>query len=209
MPTLHRLLATLLLAGACVLAAPGAGAASPAPCTCAEESPGAGTTVQDHVKAANAVFQGTVQEVTVLGGNAENGFSRTSTVTVSRVYKPRNYELITTDTVDVMTSATFGDCTRELRQGGTYMFFVESNEGFAATGCGGTSVATAKLTTQVQRLLGAGRPAVPPEPPTATFSPVNTDEPATLTRVAAPGLALVLIGLLGLAVVRRMGRARL
>ena len=191
-----------------MLVGPGAGAASAAPCQCAEESPGAGTTVQDHVRTASAVFEGTVEEVTELGGNAASGFSRTSSVRVGKVYKPRRYELITTETVEVMTSAAFADCTQALRPGETYMFFVESDEGFAATGCGGTAVLTSKLTTQVQRFLGAGRPAVPQQPPTAEFTTVNSDEPTSLTRLAAPGLALVLVGLLGLAVVRRVGRSR-
>lgn len=217
-PTLRRLLAVLFVAGVCVLLGPAAGATAAAPCTCpaAGSAPGttAGTTagtgtVQDHVKAASAVFTGTVEEISTPGGNAENGFSRTATVRVDTVYKPKQYELITTETVEVMTDRAFADCAgAELVQDESYVFFVESDEGLTATGCGGTERATARLITQVERLLGEGRAPVPPEPTTATLTRVSTDEPASVTRLAAPGLALVIVGLLGLAVVRRLARPR-
>jgi hypothetical protein len=202
-PIFWKVLAALLVAGAFALLGPAGSGAAAAPCTCL--APG-GTTgmVQDHVREASAVFTGTVEEITP-PSTADNASSRTSTVQVERVYKG---EMITTATVDVVTTRTFGNCTSELRQGENYVFFVESNEGFTATGCGGTTVANAQLITQVENLLGEGRAPVPPEPPTATFSPVSTEDPASLTRVAAPGLALVLIGLLGLAVVRRLARPR-
>lgn len=212
MGTYHRLLAGLLLAAACVLLGPAANGASvplaaAAPCTCLAAGGGPTGTVKEHVMEASAVFLGTVEAVTPPSTNGTST-SRTSTVRVERVYKG---EMITTATVDVVTTRTFANCTRELELGENYVFFVESDEGFTATGCGGTAVANAQLLTQVERQLGEGRAPVPPvpepsEPPTATFEPVNTDEPASLTRVAAPGLALVLVGLLGLAVVRRLSR---
>lgn len=202
--SLRRLLAVLLVAGACVLLSPAGSATAAAPCTCLAAG---GTTgmVQDHVREASAVFTGTVEEITPPAGAGDTPSSRTSTVQVERVYKGG---MITTATVDVVTTGAFANCTRELERGENYVFFVESDEGLTATGCGGTTVANAQLITQVENLLGEGRDPVPPEPPTATFSPVNTEDPASLTRVAAPGLALVLIGLLGLAVVRRLARPR-
>jgi hypothetical protein len=213
-PTLRRLLAVLFVAGVCGLLGPAPGATAAAPCTCSAAGSAPGTTaetgtVQDHVKAASAVFTGTVEGISSPGGNAENGFSRTRTVRVDTVYKPKQYELITTETVEVMTDRAFADCAgAELVQDESYVFFVESDEGLTATGCGGTERATARLITQVERLLGEGRAPVPPEPTTATLTRVNPDEPASVTRLAAPGLALVIIGLLGLAVVRRLARPR-
>src|SRR3990170_4860405 len=135
-PILRRLLAVLLVAllGGGASALVGAGpAAAAAPCTCA--APGVHLTVQDHVRTASAVFIATVDEVDVLGGNPQDGFSRIYTVTVDTIYKPKDYELITTPTVEVMTPGSFADCAEVPVQGQTYMFFVESNEGFTATGC--------------------------------------------------------------------------
>lgn len=208
-PTFRRLFAVLFVAVACVVVGPSTGAApattAAAPCSCANSGGADASMVQDQVREAAAVFTGTVEKITPAGGNAENGFSRTSTVRVDRVYKGG---MITTETVEVVTTRAFTNCNRDLQQDETYVFFVESDEGFTAPACGGTTRATTHLIDQVERLLGAGRDPVPPAPPSATFFPENTDDPTSLTRVAAPGLALVIVGLLGLAVVRRLGRPR-
>lgn len=174
-------------------------AAGAAPCTCV------GTTA-DHTKAASAVFTGRVTAITP-PGNPDAAVARTSTVAVDWVYKPRE-GMITTATVEVVTPRSFGRCARSLELDRRYVFFVESDEGFTATDCGGTARATSALVTQVQGLLGDPRPPVPvvPEPVEVTLTPVSTDDPPTFTRLAAPGLALVIVGLLGLAVVRRLAR---
>ena len=197
--TFRRVLAVLLIVGSCAFALAAFAAPAQAACTCER------TETQDHVKRANAVFTGTVDQATAPTGGAANGLSGTVTVTVDHVYKG---SMITTETVDVATDRAFGTCAKALEEGGRYVFFAESDEGLSASGCGGTTRATAALVSQVKRLLGEGRLPVPQEtaPVEATLTPVDTSAPASLTRLASPGLALVIVGLLGLALVRRVGR---
>ena len=196
---LHRLLALLFVVGASVFAVSAMATPARADCVCEQ------TETQDHVKRANAVFTGTVEEATSPSGGAANGFSGMVTVSVDRVYKG---SMVTTETVDVATARAFGTCAPALQVGKRYVFFAQSDEGLSATGCGGTARSTAALVGQVKRLLGDGRLPVPEQetPVEATLTPVDTSEPTSFTRLAAPGLALVIVGLLGLALVRRVGR---
>jgi hypothetical protein len=58
----------------------------------------------------------------------------------------------------------------------------------------------------VTRRLGSGKPAQNPRPPAATFTKVAGAEPMSLTRLLAPGAAVVIVCLLGLVVVGRSTR---
>ena len=140
------------------------------------------------------------------GAPAERGSYFLHDVTVTQVYKGE----IDTETVQVRSEKVRKECSLgELDPGVEYMFFVVSaGDPWIAASGGGTTVADAELVDKVVRLLGDGRDPVPPPPETAEFTPVDTDDPTTLSRAAAPGLALVLIGLLGLIVVRGLGRRR-
>ncbi|MCW2765012.1 MAG: hypothetical protein JWO11_971 [Nocardioides sp.] len=192
-----RLLAALLLAGSCVVLTT---VPAHAACSCR------GATTQSHTKNAQAVFTGTVTAaVSTRKSGGQQGATFTHHVTVDRVYKG---DIASVDVQVATDSATRSNCgLGKLTADKRYMFFVRGgSDVWTAESCGGTAPASAKLVSQVERLLGNGRPATPPEPQRAVFTNVSDGEPATLARAAAPGVALVLVGLLGLIVVRRVGR---
>jgi len=162
-------------------------------------------TVQDSTKAAMAVFSGTVTQVDRqprTDGLA--GALYLQTVTVDLVYQGE----ITTETVQVQTDRDRGACSLgALAVGTEYMFFVSgTGEPWVAGGTSGTRPASADVVTQVEDVLGEGEPPIDPAKEQAVFTPVDTSEPESLSRAAAPGAALVLVGLLGLLVVRGVSR---
>jgi len=162
-------------------------------------------TVKDSTKHAMAVFSGTVtaverQERT----DGLPGAIYVQTVTVDLVYQGR----IGTESVQVQTDRNRDECSLgELATDTEYMFFVTGTGApWVASGGSGTRTSSETVVIQVERLLGEGQPPVQPAPETAEFSAVDTTEPQTLSRAAAPGAALILVGLLGLLLVRGLTR---
>jgi hypothetical protein len=188
------LLAPVLLACALVLAPTAAQAAR---CTCQGKQ-----TLEQQARAADVVFSGVlVRSHRGTSGPAQNP---------ATVYEVRGEQLyqgtLSSNTVAVVSPR--GDCDlRDMRIDHSYVFFVtEEGAELRADRCGGTALADDKYVAQVEGVLGAGTPiaSTPPgEIPPPEFTKVAGAEPETLTRMAAPGIALALVGLLGLVVVRR------
>lgn len=162
-------------------------------------------TVKDSTKAAMAVFSGTVTDVQRSDRtDGLPGAIYTQTVTVDLVYQGQ----ISTETVQVQTDRNRTACSLgALAVNTEYMFFVTgTGQPWVADGISGTRPSNDTVVAQVSRLLGEGSPPIQPTPETAEFTPVHTSEPQSFRRLAAPGGALVLVGLLGLLVVRGMSR---
>ncbi|MDN4161296.1 hypothetical protein [Nocardioides abyssi] len=193
--------ATPAVLGAAPAAASPVAAAAPPRCPA--------VTVQDATRQADAVFRGTVEAVAPVDGAASaDRFDHD--VVVGRVWKGG----ISTEEVVVRTEAKprFGTraCARglgELEVGAEYLFFVDRRASAWLAGSGSrTEPLDDQLLAQVTRLLGSGKAPVPAAPESAEFTRVADDVPAAFSRTAAPGLAMIIVGLLGLAVVRGLGR---
>ena len=127
-------------------------------------------------------------------------------VKVDRVYKGG----ITSPRVTVKSDASASACgLTGMTADNRYLFFVRAADAnLLANSCGGTAPATSARTQKIVALLGAGTTPIPPTPAEAEFTPVAGADPPSLTRLAAPGAAALLVGLLGLLVFGRLGRTR-
>jgi hypothetical protein len=182
----------------------GASATAAAPAASAVTAPECPPlTVEESTKNARAVFSGIVTAVEKQDRtDGLPGAVYEQTVTVDLVYQGN----IDTETVQVQTDRNHLQCSLgELVTGAEYMFFVTGTPWFAS-GDSGTRLSDATVVEQVEAVLGAGQPPVQPAPEKAVFTAVETSEPDSLSRIAAPGAALVLIGLLGLLLVRGLAR---
>ena len=125
------------------------------------------------------------------------------TVTATRSYKGTVERSTTVTTARQTTACGIG----RPEPGSDYLFLVRGDAPpYVATSCDGTGQVDPDRVARIEGILGAGQAIAPPPPPTATRTHVEDSPPASLARLAAPGAALVLVGLLGLVVVRRRGR---
>lgn len=162
-------------------------------CSCVRQ------TFKDQSTAADVVFTGVVDAVSAPSGGAVS-----YDITADRVFKGElTYPVVTVTSPAGGAACGLGDLPADR----PYVFLVaQAGSTFSADSCGGTAPVSARTEEQVGRLLGAGRPVTPPAPESATYTRVEESAPTSLARLAAPGAALVILGLLGLMVVRRLGR---
>ena len=160
-------------------------------------------TLPQKVNKASAVFSGVL---TMASGPTNTGKRQTMSydVKVDRVYKGD----ITSATVTVRSEVS--DCgLTGMSADNRYLFFVRANgTNLLANGCGGTGPATSAKTQRLVALLGQGTTPIPPTPDKPTFDPVAGADPASLTRLAAPGAGMLVVGLLGLMVFGALGSSR-
>ena len=159
---------------------------------------------QRDVKRADDVFTGLLRGAT--SEVVDRRKVTTYRIEVETVYKG-NVSARTVKVTSRETSCGLGGLPADRR----YVWFVTASGGdLSADQCGGTGPASDRLVERVESLLGKGEPlggggggAPEEEQPPAEFTRVADADPEPLTRLAAPGAALVLVGLLGLFVVRR------
>jgi len=192
----HRLLVVLLLGLMTVVVTDGSAHAQ---CSCERLS------LPQKVNKATGIFSGVL---TMATGPTNTGKRQTMSydVKVDRVYKGD----ITSPTVTVRSDADEANCgLTGMSADNRYLFFVRANgTNLLANSCGGTGPATSARTQRLVALVGQGTTPVPPTPDKPEFSTVAGAEPASLTRLAAPGAALLVVGLLGLMVFGALGRSR-
>jgi hypothetical protein len=189
-----RLLAALVLAcvGVVIAQVP-----SHAVCRCVQSD------VKTDIKRADAVFSGVVVDSSGTARSSKSDFA-TYEIEADTVYKGD------VRTASLAVRSRNDDCSLgALESDKRYVFFVtEQGSDLRADQCGGTAASSGDLVSQVEQVLGEGSPLggsnQPAEPVEVQFTKVSDAEPDSLTRTAAPGVALVLVGLLGLLVVRRV-----
>lgn len=168
--------------------------AGPTPRSCPHRS------LHKEIRQADVVFRGVVSKTRPVQGKGAQRI-RTYKVKADRVYEAS----LVTDFV-VVTAAVGAKCPPPtLAHGKRYIFFV-TEEGSRLMATPATARATKKLTRQVVAKLGSGVQPQKAPPVTAEFTKVADATPPRLSRLLAPGAALVIVSLLGLLVVGRLGR---
>jgi hypothetical protein len=158
-------------------------------------------TLPQQIRRSDVVFRGVVEKVRAVHGRGTQRLG-TYQVKADRVYRSS----LVADRVVVTVRVGAACPPPTLVKGKRYIFFV-TERGPRLVSTSATARATKKLTDHVVARLGSGAQPHPPPPPKATFTKVADASPPTLSRVLAPGVALIVLSLLGLVVLGRRARA--
>lgn len=157
------------------------------------------TNVRIEARAADVVFSG------VLVDQRSTRIRTTYSLEVKRIYQGR----VADSRVEVVSDARRSRCgLGDLRLDRPYVVFATGASRLQSKLCSGTSRATPAYVADVERVLGPGTaiPKPPPpgqDPPKPEYTRVGDADPPEFTRLAAPGGAMVLLGLLGLILFRK------
>lgn len=174
-------------------------------CTCKDSN------LNQNVERADAVFTGTVTAV-------QRPPDENSRVIMILAEADRSWRGNVPAKVELTTPSTAAACgVGNLKTDKKYLFFAQSdNAQLTIDSCGGTTAFTAELGNDVTKLLGEAEdpaaagdpPSDPPDPPAADREVIDDSEPVGFMRIAAPGGAMIIVGVLGLLVLRPFSRAR-
>jgi hypothetical protein len=230
--TLATMLAVLACAFATASAVPDAAAAAP-PAECDPLDLGDSTAVREHAAAVTDVFAGRVREVeprSAVGGGEDDRNQNQPTDGSTRPPDPRTTRWQHTVTVVAPFESALQPGDRvlivtqpsgqaqglgKLDKGATYVFFASGEQGMdhlLAERCSGTTKLAGGLTAEMQQQLGEtlGEPPAEEQTPDYTLSAPDDGSRSTpsLGRLAAPGAALAIVGVLGLLLVGRINSRR-
>jgi hypothetical protein len=168
--------------------------AAAGPAACPKKS------LNKEINQADVVFRGVVDDARPVHGKGVHRI-RTYKVTADRVYKSS----LVADRVRVTAELGAKCPPRDLAEGKRYIFFV-TEQGPRLVSTPATARASHDLTSRVEAKLGSGKPPHTAPPVTAVFTKVADAAPPGLSRLLAPGAALLIVSVLGLLVVARLGR---